>query len=369
MIKVLFVAGTLALGGVGEMMIKLSKAASELSGGEVVIDFASGDPVYERYREAIEDGGGKLFRTEKKRNIFSYVRKISEIVRDGRYDIVHVHGSSNLIAPELLGARMGGCGRRIAHSHNTWTSNHILHSMARPLFNALYTDAVACGDAAGRWMFGDKPFIVIKNGIDIGRFRFDKGIRDEVRAELGVGDAALIGHVGSFNHQKNHELLIKIFDRYLKDDPGARLLLVGDGYTRGDVKAQAERLGISDKVIFYGISGEVEKLMMAMDIFVLPSRFEGLPLVLVEAQASGLPCVVSSRVSEEARLGSAYISVDEYDDLGKWCGAMGQALALSDREERSADAVRNMAELGYSMDDSGSQLLSLYGVKPRERAE
>ncbi len=364
MIKVLVVVKTLALGGVGSVIFAYYDAIRNQRITDIHMDFAAGNPIEKRYMDEIEAGGSKLFITNKDKNPISYVRQIEQIVRNGHYEIVHVHGNSALITPDLFGAMLGGARKRIAHSHNTTCDNLRLNALMRPVFNMLYTDALACGKDAGYWMFGNKSFIVLKNGIELDKYKFCSITRKKIRQELGVGDATVLGHVGSFNYQKNHELLIKIFEEYHRIKPDTVLLLVGDGETKASIEEQTKKYELEDSVIFYGASDNVLELLMAMDCFLLPSRFEGLPCAIVEAQATGLPCVVSDKVSPEAKMSEHYRSVCIDKGTSYWCSE----IVTIGEDERKLCSEQNCSVLrnkGYDINAAVNQLIDIYFDTPR----
>lgn len=212
---------------------------------------------------------------------------------------------------------------RIAHSHNTALRKSrtrpvklLVHQAAKEVFAGSATDLWACSRQAAQFMFPSrvlkgKGFQFIPNGIDTDRFRFNAAVREKVRKELGVQGQYVMGHIGRLCYQKNQDFLLDVFYEVMKRRPESILLLVGEGPDRSALEEKAGRLGIADNVIFYGTSDRVERLLWAMDVFVMPSRFEGLPVTAVEAQASGLPCLFSKEITEECRLshGTIFLSM------------------------------------------------------------
>lgn len=277
------------------------------------MDFLAIDNPSDEYRAFFEKNHLNCFVLYKK-NIASYFNGLIKLCRQEKYDIVHVHGNSANMAIELLAAALGGVKHRIAHSHNTATLHPLTHIILRPLFSALCTTRLACGEDAGKWLYGNKTFTILKNGIDVSKFKMIPDIRTEYRKRLKIGKGIfLIGHVGNFIEQKNHTYLIDIFSEIHKHEPYAKLLLISDGMLLNDIKEKVRQLNLDNFVIFLGKTMEVERYLQAMDVFLLPSLHEGLPLVLVEAQASGLPCIVSGTVSKEADL----IGKCKYLSIGK----------------------------------------------------
>ena len=203
-------------------------------------------------------------------------------------------------------------------------------------FNRDLTDRFACSRKAGEMLFGASPFTVLPNGVDTGAFaRHDPEARARLREHLGVAeDEILLGHVGRFSAQKNHAGLLRIFAAALQRRPNARLLLLGQGPLEAETRALAQELGVADRVIFAGVRTNVQVFYHAMDAFLLPSLFEGLPVVLVEAQAAGLPCFVSDTIDR----GAAFADGVHFLPLGD-TDAWAAALA-------GADLARNPARPG-----------------------
>lgn len=232
------------------------------------------------------------------------------------YTIVHVHQDC-LSAVALQCAQECGVPVRIAHSHNKSQDKNIkyfikLHYMKQiPVYA---TKLFACGNAAGNWMFQGQPFQVLNNAIDIKKYIYSEQVAEEVRKELDIGDCKVIGHIGRFNPQKNHTFLIDIFSEIKKMQPDAKLLLVGGGDGITEIQHKVEKLGLTDSVIFTGVRPDVSRLLQAMDVFVFPSLYEGLPVTMVEAQAAGLPCVISDHVPEECIVTQDLVTIQRLSD-------------------------------------------------------
>ena len=212
----------------------------------------------------------------------------------------------------LKAAKKAGIKVRIAHSHST--SNYrefmktIIKNILRPFSKVYATDYFACSEKAGRWLFGNKTFnegkvTIIPNAIDIEKFKFDEIKRKEIRKNYNINDNDfVIGHVGRFVKQKNHKFLIKLFYEVKKERPYSKLLLIGDGPLRSKIETMVNKLNLQDSVIFCGVQEHTEWYYNAMDCFVLPSLYEGLPVVGVEAQANGLPCFFSKNMTREVMI-------------------------------------------------------------------
>ena len=239
-------------------------------------------------------------------------RMFKWLLKERQYDVVHLHIFQGLSLYYAYLAKKAGVPVRIAHSHNTalrqsktrWLKL-IVHNLAKRMLAENATEYWACSSLAAKFMFPQsvwekRQYEFIPNGIDIERFRFDNKVRKKIRKDLDIEERFVIGNVGRLCYQKNQEFLIDIFASLQSARPDSVLLLVGEGEMKADLQQQAERLGIADKMIFYGVTDRVQNLLWAMDMFVFPSRFEGLGIAVVEAQAAGLPVVCSDNVPDEA---------------------------------------------------------------------
>lgn len=291
---------------------------------KLVFDFLVTSSKKGDYDDEIESLGGKVIYVGDnpyKGRISKYFGEIKIIKeffkKHSEYDTYHIntcHAFSTFFA--VIGARLGGVPRVIVHSHNTNAVRPKLHKLFRPILGLLSFEAMACSYEAGVWMFGKRKMktgdvIIVKNGIDTGIYKFDDNIRNKKRSELGIDDSTLlVGHIGRFNFQKNHTFLIDIFDEVTKLRPDSKLLLIGRGELEEEIKAKVEQKNLSDKVIFLGIRDDVNELLMAMDVFLFPSLFEGLSVVMVEAQATGINVVCSSSLTKDSFLNDNILSID-----------------------------------------------------------
>lgn len=291
---------------------------------------------------------------------WQYYRKLQRYLKTERFDIVHVHGSSAIMSIELSAAKRAHCRVRIAHSHNTTCDNMRLHKLLLPIFNRMYSNAFACGNDAGRWLFGEKEFTVIPNGRDLDKFRFHPAHREKWRSSLGIGDEARVyGHVGAFNYQKNHAFLIEVFHEIANRAPGSVLILVGSGENVDPTKEQVHRLGLDRKVIFMGSIECVDEVLSACDMMLFPSRFEGLPLVVLEWQANGLPCVISDTITDECCITGWVRKQSITDEPGRWSD-LARTYPLPDREEASKVGCAQLRERGYDITVEAERLKAIY---------
>ena len=252
--------------------------------------------------------------------------------------IVHVHQDC-LSAVILKAAQQHNVPIRIAHSHNSSQDKNVKYLLKLLYMRSIpkyATHLFACSTAAGDWMFHGSQYRLLANAVDTEQFSFSTDQAAKVREALGLDENCfLIGHIGRFWIQKNHSFLVDIFAKIAAHDSDAKLLLVGDGSMLLEIKEKVASLNLSDKVIFTGVRSDIPDLMQAMDIFVLPSLYEGLPVTMVEAQASGLPCIISDKVPPECILTEGLVDV----------------MPLSAGAEAWADAIlekRNIPRTGRS---------------------
>lgn len=299
-IRVLHVVTYMGRGGLETMIMNYYR---HIDRSKVQFDFLVHRDFEADYDAEIATLGGIIYRLPRL-NPFS-VHYLSELDRffsmHKEYKIVHSHLDCMAGIP-LKYAGKYGIPVRIAHAHNsnqTKDSKYLIKLLFKRNIPVSATSLFACSQAAGQWMFQTNDFYVMNNAIDVKVYAFDNNTRCDVRNELGITDDALVvGHVGRFMTQKNHEFLLRIFSALPEN---ARLLLVGDGELRKDAENQAAALGIRDRVIFTGVRSDVNRLLQAMDIFAFPSLYEGLPVSIIEAQAAGLPCIISDKVPIECK--------------------------------------------------------------------
>lgn len=305
-------------------------------------------------REEIESLGGRVFVIPPYQDIFRYQRELKALFCEHRWPIVHSHVNALSVFP-LCAAKRAGVPVRIAHSHSTANPDEraktAIKSVLRTQANRYPTERFACGKYAGEWLFGKGvPFEVIPNAIDLSRFSFSQEKRNELRGALGIDENMFVVlHIGRFVEQKNHRFLLDVFSTLLHHRSGSMLLLAGDGPLRPEMEEKAQSLGMADCVMFLGQRGDADALYCAADVFCLPSFYEGLPVVSVEAQASGLPILMSTDVSSEALITSRAKGLERAAGMDVWAreladlagGRYRQVPSEADREAISAyDIVR-----------------------------
>ncbi|MBQ9716831.1 MAG: glycosyltransferase family 1 protein, partial [Clostridia bacterium] len=264
-------------------------------------DFVLCSGAEEAVRAKLESFGGKLFvpPCSRRKHPVLYSAWLKRLLRHRHYDVVHVHGNSGTMFFDIHAAARAGVPVRIAHCHSTSCRFLLAHRLLKPFLNRELTHAAACSEAAGKWLFNG-PFTVLPNGIDSQKYAYSEQTRGRYRDALDLNGRFVIGHVGYMEEVKNHMFLLRVLRKLLERGCIVRLLLIGDGTLRPEIERYIEENGLSDAVLLLGKRSDTAELYQCMDAFVLPSLYEGLPLTLVEAQASGLPCIVSETVTREA---------------------------------------------------------------------
>lgn len=290
--------------------------------------------------------------------------RLRRLIKERHYDVLHLNVFHALTFAYAKDAERLGVPVRIAHAHGaglrkslTRPLKLLLHRLGRSLYGRALTARLACSDVSARFLFGKAADEIIRNGIDTRRFSYSESARLDARRELKISHAPTVGHVGRLEWEKNQAYLMRAFARVIESVPTARLLLVGEGPDRASLSALAEELEISDSVVLYGTSDNVPDLLSAMDVFALPSIFEGLGIVAIEAQASGLPTLLSEAVPPEAHATSLAESFPLTDG--------GEALA-----KRIISLLKNLPErrsyadeielAGYSSSATARQIEKYY---------
>lgn len=366
--KVLIVAPNEGTGGV-ESYIANTLAGMELENSNILIDiFLVGRNPEHHFSAMWKKCANAVYGPPARESRLQTERRLYRTIKNHRYDIVHAHLS--LCAQTMLYARLLGVPHRMVQSHieipSGIPSRNQMQDMKQWLRRKIIlhcaTDFLACSTAAAEYMFGKKVAehtVIARNGIDTKKFRFREEERTRRRKELNVENRFVIGHIGRFHEQKNHKFLVEVFRELVAREENARLLLIGAGPLESEVHSLVQQNHLEEKVLFLGTTDAVEDYLCAMDAFVFPSLYEGLGIVNVEAQASGLPCVVSDIVPREARL------TDRIEFLPLEAGAEFWAEMIlryhpnryqADRQE----AWREIYEAGYDISDTAKAMQVFY---------
>lgn len=308
---------------------------------KIQFDFLTHRPYRSDYDDEIESLGGKIYYAPRlyPQNYPKYFKWMEHFFYEHpEYKIIHSHVDAMSYLP-LKAAKKANIPVRIAHSHNTSIDKdfkYFLKQYFRFKITNVATDYCACGQEAGRFLFGNRNFTFIPNAIEIDKFLYNEDLRKKKRAELGIKNEFVVGHVGRLSYQKNHKLLIEIFNELLKSEPNSLLMLVGVGEKEEEIKKQVHEFDIDSKVKFLGNRNDVNELYQVMDVFVMPSFFEGVPVVGIEAQFSDLPCIFSDKVPEEVRFNTKTKFVPLGATVVEWVNAIRESENLKRNSERES---------------------------------
>lgn len=283
------------------------------------------------YDDEIYRLGGEIYvlpEIKKQGKVSKYLDKIrvlSNWLRENKnkFDIVHLHTYHSLdVWVHLEACRRAQIKKRIVHSHNTCGERVVLHKIFKQVCKMYKFEKFACSKAAGEWLFDkkaihEKRVTIIYNGIDFAKYYYDTAKAKEYRQSIGKGEQILLGHVGRFNYQKNHDFLIEVFAEFKKKHSNSALLLIGRGELENKIKEKVKAYGLEDDVKFLGVRDDIPDLLNIMDVFVFPSHFEGLSVVMIEAQAAKLPIVASDFLTDEVVIDDAirFLSIG---DISQW---------------------------------------------------
>lgn len=311
-------------------------------------------------RKEIEELGGRVFEVPSLKHPFAYSNAIFKLFEKNKYDIVHANMNTLSVFP-LRMAKKAGVPVRICHNHSTAgpgeTKKNILKNILRHFSKIYPTELFACSEYAGKWLYGDKAsFRVIKNAIDIDRFKYNEKTRADVRRKLGIEDKLVLGHVGRFELQKNHDFLLDIFHSVHQINPKTALLLIGEGELEDKMKKKADELGLKDSVFFLGTMNDCAPYYQAMDAFALPSLYEGLGMVAIEAQAAGLPCFLSDRVPKETAITDSVYTLSLEQTLDEWAEFILEKVTKNKRKDESV----KIREAGYDIELEAEKLMGIY---------
>lgn len=366
--KVLQVVGGMDVGGTESMIMNLYRQIHK----DIRFDFIS---YYNRdgyYDKEIIDLGGKIIRTKSPTEIgqIKAIKDLYKIIKEGRYDIVHAHTLFNC-GIAMIAAKLAGAKIRISHSHtNLDVGNSIVKkfyfTIMRILIIVFSTNYIACSNSAGKYLFGkniikNNKYKVLPNYVDYTKFlKFHNNIDLIRKLKLNDGDI-IVGHIGRFVDAKNHNFLIEIANKIINKDNRIKFILVGDGPLKEEIEKKVIKLGIGDNVFLLGIRKDVELILNTCDIFIFPSIYEGLGLVMLEAQACGLPCLVSEAIQPEADLGIGLVKQIKLDDgIDKW---VDEVLNLIGKKNNNKETIEEAFKAnGYEIEDIVNTLLDVYKI-------
>ena len=327
---------------------------------KIQFDFIFDDDSNDIPYDEIEKLGGKVILIPPYQKVFKYHKELKRVLMSGNYKIVHSH-INTLSVFSLFAAKKAGVPVRIAHSHSTtnkkeWKKN-LLKLVLRPLSKKYATHYFACTEHAAKWMFGDnEDTYILNNAIDLDKFKYSKQIREEKRKELKIKeDTFVIGHIGRFVKQKNHEFIIDVFNEIHKENKNAMLLLVGQGPLTDEIKEKVKELKLTKNVKFLGQRNDVNELYQVFDLFLFPSLYEGLGMVAIEAQTSGLQCIASTEVPSIAKVTDNLEFLELDDTIEMW-----KNVILDKQNKKRKSYVTEVKKAGYDIKTEVKKLEEKY---------
>lgn len=357
-IRILHVLQRMEAGGTQALLMNLYR---NINREKVQFDFLVEYPNEQFYDNEILELGGKIYYTNfrKDKNIFLFIKTFKSLVVENNYKIVHVHtysiGYFILKAAKKLNVPV-----RIAHSHsNSMTNDYrkYLKYILQRLYPIYATDLMACSKDAGDYLFKGRNYQILKNAIDSKKFAFDNNNRSKIRKELHIENNFVIGHVGRFKPEKNHEFLIDLFVEIKRTNKNAKLLLVGNGDPNDNLINKIEKCAINDDVIILKNRTDVNELYHAMDVFVFPSLYEGLGIVAIEAQAAGTPCITSNNLPLESIVTPLCCQLDLNCGKDIWIKKIYELAASSNAHKNMSDYIRNA---NYDIEESSKFMENYY---------
>ncbi len=312
------------------------------------------------YEEEIKKMGGKIFVIpSKSENVKEFKKQLHNVVKNNNYDYVMRITSTAMGFMDLKIAKKAGASVCVVRSSNASDGGglaYIIHRLGRFLYQKYVDVKIAPSDLAAKYTFGDKAYNngdvnILHNAVDLNIFNYDVEGRKQIREEFKINDnVKIIGHVGRFMEQKNHDFLIEVFKDIHIKNPNTVLMLVGNGVLENQIKEQISQLKLNDSVIFAGVRSDIPQILSAMDVFLFPSFFEGMPNTVIEAQACGLPCVISDAITKEADITGLvdYVSLNESAEF--WADKVVEKFDVEHSDQREA-FEKNRYDIDSSVKD------------------
>lgn len=363
-IRILHVIGIMNRGGAETMIMNLYR---HIDRSKMQFDFVENSSEPAAFDEEILNLGGRIYRCPhyNGKNHFTYVKWWNDFFKahPKEYPIVHGHLGSTAVIYLSIAKKYGAYV--IAHSHSSGTDYSIKSFLYRVMSYNTRNVAdyfFACAESAGRDRFGSKVvsenhYAILNNAIDVESFSYHQDVRETVRREFGYEPGQLVvGHIGRYTKEKNHEFVLRIFFEIKKADKKAKLLMIGDGPLHTQIMQMSEQIGISSDIVFTGMRSDVERLLQAMDVFVFPSLYEGLPVTMVEAQTAGLPCLISDKVPTECIITEDLVDVLPLSaDSETWAEKI-----LEKRDFPRTDRQSEIAAHGFDINTEAVKLQEFY---------
>ena len=355
-IRILHVVTYMGRGGLETMLMNYYRSIDRT---KVQFDFLTHRAERHEYDDEIESLGGRIFRISRLNPwSVSYRRELDEFFRSHpEYRIVHCHLDCMSAIP-LRVAQKAGVPVRIAHAHSNGQDRnfkYLLKQYYKRKISGVATELFACSQSAGRWTFQRDSFTVLPNAIDVSQYCYDRIKRERMRSAFGLTHELVIGHVGRFSAVKNHEFILQLLRKLVDMEVDVKFLSVGGGSLLEEIKRKAHDMGLDPRVIFAGVRSDVADCMQAMDVFVMPSLYEGLGIAVLEAQSSGLPCLISDKVPIECKKTDLVRQISLSQDASVWAKAVVEA----SKTERK-NTYQEIADSGFDIEENARKLQEFY---------
>ena len=315
--RILHMLNSMGMGGIENFIMNVYR---QINREEYQFDFVLQCEEESFFEKEIQELGGRIYRIPRfEKHPIKHCMQLKNILKKEHYLAFHRHTAHCVAFIDLHVAKKCKISRRISHSHSSSNQKFLLNYLCRPFLFHYATSHLACGEDAGHWLYGNRPFQVIRNGVDTNKFLFSSRVREEYRKELNIEKFTILGHVGRFSEVKNHRFMIEVFKNLYQKDSSYKLLFCGGGELEEEIKQLCKENQIENAVIFAGIRSDVDKLIQAMDIFLFPSLYEGVPLTLIETQLNGIPCLISNKVPKETIYNNNVKTLPIHqEDIDKW---------------------------------------------------
>ena len=360
-IRVLQVVTIMNRGGLETMLMNYYR---KIDRSKIQFDFMTNRSDRGHYDNEIEALGGRIYRMSpiKPGNYRKYFKELDKFFNEHKeYKVIHSHINENS-GFVLRSAKNAGISCRIAHNHVSGLGidyKFPFRMYARLVLKNSVNNYFACSNESAKWLFGknifeNKEVKILKNSVDTDIFRYDKKKSDEIKKQLEIENKFVLGHVGRFNTSKNHNFLIDVFNEIHKINNNSVLLLVGEGKLKNKLKNKVTKLNLDKHVKFLGLRSDIDKIMSSMDVFVFPSKFEAFPVTLVEAQAIGLKCIVSTGVPEEVNVTNTIKFIELSESPQKWA----EIICNCNSEKYNSEKI--IREQGYDINENVQWISNFY---------
>lgn len=373
--KILQIVGEINGGGVGAVVLSYLSHMNLTNIKCDVIAFRIKDRQHQLLENEFRDiGCNVIYMDHRNTGYVKHFRAFRRILEMGRYDAVHCHFGI-WSTPYLLEAANLGIKIRIAHSHvandEYGRIKQTLLNLTKPLLNCCVTDRMACGYDAGKYLWNNKKFVVLNNAIEIEKFQYNEALRKEYRSKFKIDEhSVVLGNVGRFSYQKNQWFLVHLYENLKKYSDNIKLILIGEGEEYKEIECYVKKKKLEESILLLGLRKDVAALFQMIDVFLLPSRYEGLPVVAIEAQCAGVPCVLSDKITKEVviRKNLMMLPIEPENECIETWGKKIVELVVNnsvyDDRKRSGDEVRIA---GYDIHAEAEKLRQFYVAREKQK--